>query len=98
MFTKTQGVVGRGWGWQKIGIELGFDAFYPDFIPTGDVPNFVLCLVLLIPKGIKFVYKTVVKRMRCMLLIIFRSHTYQNFISVIHEKLRKERKKKDLKK
>ena len=44
MFTKTQGVVGRGWGWQKIGIELGFDAFYPDSIPTGDVPNFVLCL------------------------------------------------------
>ena len=38
-------MVGRGWGWQEVGIQLGSREFYPNFIPTGPVPNF--CQVLL---------------------------------------------------
>ena len=33
-------LVGRGSGWQKVGIKLGSGDFYPDSIPTKDVPNF----------------------------------------------------------
>ena len=40
MSTKTVGVVGRGSGWQKVGIRLGYGEFYPNFIPTGPVPKF----------------------------------------------------------
>ena len=40
MSTETLGVIGQGSGWQKVGIELGFSDFYPNFILTGDVPKF----------------------------------------------------------
>ena len=42
MSTKTLGLVRRGWGCEKVGIELGSSDFYPNSIPTGDIPNFCL--------------------------------------------------------
>ena len=40
MSTKMLGVVDRGWGHKKVGIEIKSNDFYPNAIPTGDVPNF----------------------------------------------------------
>ena len=40
MSTKALGVVGRGLGRHKLGIELGSGDFYTNSIPNGDVPNF----------------------------------------------------------
>ena len=40
MSTKTIGVVGRGSGWQKVGIELGSFVFYPNSSQPGMFQTF----------------------------------------------------------
>ena len=40
MSTKTIGVVGRGSGWQKVGIELGSCVFYPNSSQPGMFQTF----------------------------------------------------------
>ena len=40
MSTKTLGVVGRGSGWQKVGIELGSFIFYPNSSQPGMFQTF----------------------------------------------------------
>ena len=40
MSTKTIGVVGRGSGWQKVGIELGLRFFYPNSSQPGMFQTF----------------------------------------------------------
>ena len=42
MSTKTIGVVGRGSGWQKVGIELGSFVFYPNSSQPGMFQTFAL--------------------------------------------------------
>ena len=45
MSTKTLGVVGRGLGWQKVGIELGSFVFYPNSSQPGMFQTFAcICL------------------------------------------------------
>ena len=40
MSTKTLGAVGRGSGWQKVGIELGSFIFYPNSSQPGMFQTF----------------------------------------------------------
>ena len=40
MSTKTIGVVGRGLGWQKVGIELGSYVFHPNLSQSGMFQTF----------------------------------------------------------
>ena len=49
MSTKTLGVVGRGSGWQKVGIELGSFIFYPNSSQPGMFQTFAIGTQLVHP-------------------------------------------------
>ena len=51
MSTKTIGVVGRGSGWQKVGIKLGSFFFYPNSSQPGMFQTFASLIIILQSTG-----------------------------------------------